>query len=748
MTPQATAPERGSALASAGEGTCDADPPSVRAGVEPLLLWILVALTLLCFTGAVASRLFYPLALDTAESGALRQALEIAAGRSAYPPPSADFIPQPQTPGYSLWLALWSWIIPIKLATARGWSLVWIGAALFALWRIVLREGRDHQRAMLAIALFVSGYAFAGQSLDLATADAQFLALGLWALKLLRGAWGHRLKAVGAGLLMTAAYWSHPEALWLILASGVAALAACPKQLPVYLGTLFCGVGLGTAFYIFWTEGYFWRYLFSWATSADLHQLRWSSIRQGFWLYSLQTWPALSALVGILVYDISAPWWSRQRKLGAREDERLLARWSAYRGYAYWLSLSAFLILGSGIRFAASGASYALLLMTVALMAVAVTVVLPERGGRAQVGLRLLGLQLLYLLVFQPDIEASRRVRREGVGWTMKVRGWDLGIPAPASWARARAQKERWLQLGQEGLLDRYGALHRGPVLALHDPLWNHWSGGKGHPSSLAMRGLAKKTRAEVEAQLEERLLQGEYAALWIADPATQGAPTRARGGLPDRLRRALSYNYRLVEVEAKGKEPGDSASSDLTSVGGKMYLRASAIALPPGCRRLVDFEDATAQGVEVSGIDMRRNPLRAGRLGRPAGAGEEDAMERAPEFVGVGGHYYFATVAPHGPPLRATGRVQLGFRSEARTSRLRIHCGFGGEASRLRVRLYSPSRSQAIDIDCADGKNEMRGIWVSDIGPSPDWKLEFVDESPRGFLAFDEIWLCDEVVD
>src|SRR5690606_2448121 len=109
----------------------------------------------------------------------------------------------------------------------------------------------------------------------------QFVALTLWALAALRDAWGDWKKALLAGVLISAAYWTKQTAFVLIIGSGVAALWTCPKQLPIYAATIAMLCGLGTFVYNISTDGYFWHYIF------ELHQqhaFNWARFRHKTWM--------------------------------------------------------------------------------------------------------------------------------------------------------------------------------------------------------------------------------------------------------------------------------------------------------------------------------------------------------------------------------------------------------------------------------------------------------------------------------
>ena len=163
-------------------------------------------------------------------------------------------------------LAFLGSVFPLGYALGRAVSILAIIASALAMWRAVSREGKDSLHAAIAVGLFLSAYVFSYRWLDVARADSLFLAFLLWALVILRESWGNPRKALLAGLLMAAAFWTKQTAFVFVLASGVGALFVAPRQLWIYAGSIALVAGGGVWLGSELTDGWLWTYIY------ELHQ--------------------------------------------------------------------------------------------------------------------------------------------------------------------------------------------------------------------------------------------------------------------------------------------------------------------------------------------------------------------------------------------------------------------------------------------------------------------------------------------
>jgi hypothetical protein len=180
---------------------------------RPLLLVALVSLAYVAVVVFVAERrITFPYDVEWMEGGVLMQAERIVRGESAYPPPSATFVPFFYPPLYP-WLlaALGSISGGVSYALGRslsfGASALAAGLGAFA----VHRTTRRLELAALTLGLEAALASFGGSFLDLVRPDA--LAMALLMIGAVLAASGGRTRLVFAGLVLAAACFAKQTAL-------------------------------------------------------------------------------------------------------------------------------------------------------------------------------------------------------------------------------------------------------------------------------------------------------------------------------------------------------------------------------------------------------------------------------------------------------------------------------------------------------------------------------------------------------
>jgi hypothetical protein len=182
-------------------------------GRRPLVAVALASLIYVLFVGFVASRrLAFPYDVEWMEGGIMMQAERILRGESAYPAPSATFVPFFYPPLYPWLLAGLGWLSGgLSYALGRGLSLgasaLAAGLGAFA----VHRATRRVELALLTVGLEAALASFGGNFLDLVRPDA--LAMALVMVGAVLAASGGSARLVLAGLALVAACFTKQTAL-------------------------------------------------------------------------------------------------------------------------------------------------------------------------------------------------------------------------------------------------------------------------------------------------------------------------------------------------------------------------------------------------------------------------------------------------------------------------------------------------------------------------------------------------------
>lgn len=700
-----------------------------RLGPVKGSLWVLTGLTIAVWCWQIWSRGRFALDLEWMESGALHQAYRIGLGRSAYPEPNSEFVPHLYTPGYSYVLALLGKLFPLDFGLARSVSLLSVVASAWAILKIVDREGRPLLSGWVAVAIFLSSFRFCYRWMDLARADSLMLALVLWGLYFLRSGWGHTRNVVLAGVLMSAAYWTKQSAFTIIVGSGVAALWVAPRLVWLYVLIIGCLGGIGTWIYNQLSDGWFWYYIFELHQSHRFNAVR---LRQKSWLMILHTWPLAMAMLGGWMWRVTSPWLKAQRKLDRTMERLALARQSAYSGPIFWWIMLATTAAAGAVSYSTQWAEPNAFLPFCATLGATIGVVMSHQDKGSLVDRVLIAGQFAMLLVVEPNYAP---VQKKGWGGlTQSYPLWQpmLGQPDQKQVDQAQALADRWDQLSMgEGILDRWGTRHQGSLLALQHPWWSVRVGGAEHVASMALNDLGPEAGAPVRKALQERIKDQEFAAIWV------------EGRAPRWLSDAMGSNYALQERRwgSKRVRPMSGWMSKAGTASQyrrhqRLYLATRAVAVDSGCRRLADFEDATAQGLEVTRGSLNRGPV--------------PRRARDPiEYEGGAGQYAWQSVTRRqGVSSQGSARIELP--QEPSWSSVSLGVAYVGEPEGLTLRVVSPRGEVAIPLPKRSGVMERVQVEVisgiQERGPQVayPWTLEIEDASDKGVLIIDELWVCE----
>lgn len=679
--------------------------PSARALLVGRIATGLSLLWIGALVVVFALRIGFPLELEWMEGGVLHQARRFMHGEPIYPPPSEAFVPFLYTPLYAITLGTLGHVFGLDLVLGRAISIVaWVAIGL-AVHRAVAREGKPSRHAVVAVGLWCSGYVFAFRWVDLARPDTLFLALALWGLVLLREAWGDWRKAALAGVLMALAFWTKQTAAILILASGLAGLLVAPRQLWIYVAVIAAVDGGGMLYFDGRTDGLLWHYVF------ELHQAH-AFNDERFWK---KTWgmfvhaaPWLTVLSVWLAGRFVAPWLLRERKLAAREDDRLRARLAANRGVLFWTVMALAAALTSALGYSTQWAEPNAFLPGVCIAAVWIGVTLPRGGRDETIGLGLVAAQLLFALVIEPRYQP---IQNGGLANIAESYAWqDLGrtIPSSAAKERAAAMRER-LETARPHLL------------ALHRPWWTILAGGEGHVGSMGLADVPAADRKRIEQSIAAAVRELAYDEIWF-----EGEP-------PTWLRSSLRGRYAVVE-----RRQGDdrirpmsgwmSEAGMVTAYTADQLLLApiSPSVVPQGWRVVADFEDGTVQGARVHG-GFGRRPVGGftGDLPQPAGAGGAFWLSSA----GATGRLEERGAATIGPiAVTHGGSIALRVAVVGKHGKLAVSIVDGTDAELAKLALPV---AEAVFVDAT---------WLAD--RSAEVFVRASDEQPAGALQIDDVWV------
>ena len=596
-----------------------------------------------------AGRAAFPLDLEWMEGGVLVHAQRIAQGKGIYVEPTLDFIPFLYTPLYPALLALLSFVLPLGYLLGRLVSIAAFTVALALVLVTSLGESRDRWRRILtALAglggagAIVASFAFTGYFYDLVRSDSLLLALETLALWLaLRGR--GRKSAAFAGLLIALGFFAKQTATVVGVGLGLGLLVANLRRGLVYgvvaATTLSAGIGL----LVKTSGGWFWTYIFKLHQS---HVFRKDAITQVALPFTWQfAWPLFLALI------LATLGLALSRKLRRNDAILLLAALSgevaALLGFAtQWADSNAFI---PAIFFPAfATAVLAARLFEVALVGRKWGAMLVAAGVAL-----LLGSQSLHT--------------------TLPTRGWDKA-PLLANWPRlGRALPS--LASAVPSAQDRAAAGHLLEELrALPEPLFipfhTYYAVLAGKQPFVHRMGVR-----DVEAALghpkglDQAIAEQRFAAVvldWKSYP----------GEWPN-----LDRRYHAIHDFVEGVDSVRTFAGAQTSPRTLLVPTREPLPIPPGGRRLFDFERGDFAGFSVEGTAFGARPGMApiGMFGRfAADSGRAGALARgvlrSQALVIDAAHLRFSLAGPPVAGLRVVlreGEIVLASASPSGAARL-----------------------------------------------------------------------------
>nr|WP_255216059.1 glycosyltransferase family 39 protein [Pseudenhygromyxa sp. WMMC2535] len=566
------------------------------------------------------------------EGGSLQQAWRVQQGLPVYGPPSPDFVPFLYTPLYPYLLSVLGRVFPLDYALGRGVSILAVFATCAALWWLVRREHKPRSHAAMAVGLFLAGYVFSFRWLDVARGDALFLALLTWGLALLRhserpGKLGWR-RAVLAGLLVAAAFWTKQTAFVFVLASGLVGLLVAPRQVWAYAGTIALVAGGGVLLGQWLTEGWLWTWIYETHQSHAFNAERFRRKTWGMFLHAAPFLAALSvALAGAGVGVVLRRVRQARRVIGERRSvhgplrARLGALWlglRACRGHLYWASLALAALVVSALGYATQFAEPNAFIPGVCFGAALLGVAVPDATQPAYPGLQaprrvlelagltLIAAQLIFALAVEPIYQP------------IQDRGLSEGLADSYAWQDPRrtlpgsARRQAAARLRET--IERTPSERGGELLALHRAWWPILAGGRGHVGAMGINDVSPEQRRILLDALREDLAAGRFSALWID------------GGVPPWLRGQLSRGW-SVDLRLRGEDRVRPMSGWMSEAGmvtpwrGEQLLlvRQAPREVPEGVEVIADFESGRLEGFELGeGAAFGRNAARTFEPGLP----------------------------------------------------------------------------------------------------------------------------------
>jgi hypothetical protein len=215
-----------------------------------------------------AARAGYPLDLEWMEGGMLLHAQRIAQGKGIYVAPSVDFIPFLYTPLYPALLALLSFVAPLGYVLGRVVSILAFAVALALLVLCCLPEASGRSKKLLAVLCGIGGagavaasFVFAGSFYDLVRSDSLLLALEATALWLaLRGR--SAKSAALAGLCIALGFFAKQTATIVGVGIGIGLLVAHWKRGLIFGASAAAVLAAGIGLLVKTSGGWFWTYIF------------------------------------------------------------------------------------------------------------------------------------------------------------------------------------------------------------------------------------------------------------------------------------------------------------------------------------------------------------------------------------------------------------------------------------------------------------------------------------------------------
>ncbi len=680
-----------------------------------------IAWTLLIF-GVMAARISFPLELEWMEGGSLHQAQRLLAGEPVYAAPSVEFVPFLYTPLYPALIAAFGKLFGLSYALARTLSWGFAVATVAALWvgvrrELELDEALENEarrwQPWLAVGLFCAGYVFTFRWLDLARADACFLAFASWGLVLLRGATrDSRVSMRGvaaAGVCLGLAFWAKQTAALFIVAAGVWTLFCGWRAALVLVATVGVVDGIGVLIGQALTDGWLWTYIYELHQSHAFNRVRFTRKTWGMFLHAA---PFVALALGT--------WAWRGRKAWRAPSPRA-------EGLRFWSLATAAALLASALGYSTQWAEPNAFLPGVAMGALLVAVALPSKGRARPWGLGFVGGQLIFSLLLEPMYQPiqDRGWRALGEAYRWQDPGRSLPSAAQREGAAAlRAELEAGTQSGRR-------------LLAPQREWWTFLGGApsemRGHVGSMGLNDVAKADRQRLRAQLREQLEAGAWDEIWIEGSLAPWSWLRPT------LMRTFRVRERREGLQRVRPMVGYMSVAGMVTEyrGPQLWLeRIEAPApVPAGGAVLTEFEQ---RNHAVAGPD---SPICV-REGAAFGARPVRSIHRQLPAVGPVSGAQFASSAAGNKAERDQGRLRCAeLQIPAGATRLRWWSGRSADGEGLHARLV---RDDDAHLELPLGGVGWR-LEPGELALPPGWagrrvSLELVDESREAALFFDAL--------
>ncbi|NOT32651.1 MAG: hypothetical protein HOP12_00600 [Candidatus Eisenbacteria bacterium] len=241
-----------------------------------VLVWALALVAAASFLFLAAHRVPYPLELDYIEGALLDHVARLAAGQSIFVEPSMNFITLAYMPGYTALCALVAQVTGVEFWVPRAISLLSMLLLALLVVRVIRRETGDTTLGVAGAGLLLAAYGVTGGHYDVGRADSLMLLLafgGLAMLRLTNGMTG----AIGAGLLLTAAFFTKQHAVWFVIAALMHLLVSDRMRLWPFLAVVLLGCGGGyfvlSAWLGPWFQFFTWEVPSHWSTVSHVRIL-------------------------------------------------------------------------------------------------------------------------------------------------------------------------------------------------------------------------------------------------------------------------------------------------------------------------------------------------------------------------------------------------------------------------------------------------------------------------------------------
>jgi hypothetical protein len=592
----------------------DRSPRYSRALVE-----VLAAIAIGVVAAVFFARYSFPLELEWMEANTLRAAERLRDGAPLYSEPSDEWVSALYTPFYPWVVAFVSQFGALDYPMARMVSIAAVVATGFGLLLLVREEDKPRAHGLTAVGVWLAGYVFAFRWLDVARADALFMALTLWSLVLLRRARGDLAQLIGAGVLMALAFWTKQTAAIFVVVAGAWALLQGVRTFAAFATPIALICGLGVLWGNAQTEGWLWAYIY------ELHQTHAFNTER----FTSKTWKMFAHGLPFLTVWVA---WRLTRGLAhlvspPDHGDEFAGPAAREGGERYWLLMALTGLVTSALGYSTQWAEPNAFIPGVTLLAAWIGVAQPQGGSAERIGSALVAGHIVCAGVIEPDYHV---IKTEGLDGLLKsYRGQDRSRTVPSP--EVRAQASRFVE-------ER--AHWPGPLLSPQHEWWPRTRGEAPTVSSMGINDVDKKARGTIQAALRRRLMDREFGTVWLDGSLGAGW---------NWLRPQLAAGYRLEE-RRRGPERvlpmvGFMSEAGMEVPYGGEQLRLERISPPAPAREgellLAEFE-ADFRPFTIEGFGFGKAPIRSihGKLpaaGPISGARHLSSAGSSDGIAGVG---------------------------------------------------------------------------------------------------------------